>query len=126
MSFRKDRVRAIGVFKARAELTPDQLQARALKMVEAVNALPIMQQNLLKYEVSFKVESSSGTLAGALGLRETELSAMVLVEAESHEKIRETRTDAGYRRLLASSLENITSREDFHFFPAEFVTVIDK
>jgi hypothetical protein len=51
MSIRKDRVRAIGFLKARANLAPDQLQTQAFDMIEAVKALPIMQKNLLKYEV---------------------------------------------------------------------------
>ncbi|KAJ7259786.1 hypothetical protein C8J57DRAFT_1515152 [Mycena rebaudengoi] len=112
MLFRKDRVRAIGVFKARAELTREKVQELALKMVEAVK--------------SFKAERVSGTLASELGLQETEFSAMVLVEAESHDKIHEALTDPGYRKLLAGALEHMTTREDFHFFPAEFMTIIEK
>jgi hypothetical protein len=38
----------------------------------------------------------------------------------------QTLTDPGYRKLLAGALEHITTREDFHFFPAEFTTIIDK
>ncbi|KAJ7875581.1 hypothetical protein B0H14DRAFT_3437141 [Mycena olivaceomarginata] len=95
-------------------------------MIAAVQAPPIMQKNLLEYEASFKTERLSGTLASGLGLRETEFSVMILVEAATHEKIHETLTDPGYRKLLAGALEHITTREDFHFFPAEFVTMIDK
>jgi hypothetical protein len=51
MSIRNDRVRAIGFLKARTNLAPDQLQRQAFDMIEAVKALPIMQKNLLKYEV---------------------------------------------------------------------------
>ncbi|KAJ7161167.1 hypothetical protein C8R46DRAFT_270532 [Mycena filopes] len=126
MSLRTDRVRAIGLFKARGELTPDQLQERAMKMVSVVRELPIFQENLLKYEVSVKTEQPAGTLASALGLQETEFSVLILVEAESHEKIRAALTDDSYRKLLAGALEHITTREDFHFFPAEFITAIDK
>ncbi|KAJ6529921.1 hypothetical protein DFH09DRAFT_1184894 [Mycena vulgaris] len=125
MSVRTDRVRAIGIFKARAGITPAELQESTSKMVQTVKALPIMQQNLLKYEVSFKAETGAGTLASALGLHETDLSVMVLAEAESHEKLRKTLTDAGYRKLLADALEHLTSAEDFHFFPAEFITIIE-
>ncbi|KAF8134125.1 hypothetical protein K438DRAFT_1997837 [Mycena galopus ATCC 62051] len=126
MAIRTDRVRAIGVFKARTELSSDDIHARAQQMIDSVKGLPIMQQNLLKYEVSFKTERPTGTLASELGLQETEFSAMILVEAASHEKIHETLTDPGYRKLLAGALEHITTREDFHFFPAEFTTIIDK
>jgi hypothetical protein len=40
---------------------------------------------------SFKAERPAGTLASELGLQETEFSAMILVEAASHEKIHEVR-----------------------------------
>jgi hypothetical protein len=40
---------------------------------------------------SFKAERPTGTLASELGLQETEFSAMILVEAASHEKIHEVR-----------------------------------
>ncbi|KAJ6499497.1 hypothetical protein DFH09DRAFT_1376041 [Mycena vulgaris] len=126
MSVRTDRVRAIGIFKARAGTTSDKLNDRAAKMVETVKALPILQQNLLKYEVSFKAETGAGTLANALGLHETDLSVMILAEAESHEKLRQTLTDPGYRKLLAAALEHLTTAEDFTFFPAEFITIIEK
>ncbi|KAK7045213.1 hypothetical protein R3P38DRAFT_3177438 [Favolaschia claudopus] len=126
MTLRKDRVRAIGIFKGRAELTDSDLRARADKMIEGVKALPIMQENLLRYEVSFKTERPEGTLASELGLQETPFQVMILIEAASHEKIHETLTDAGYRKLLAGALEHITTKDDFHLFPAEFVTIIDK
>ncbi|KAJ6533888.1 hypothetical protein DFH09DRAFT_124137 [Mycena vulgaris] len=125
MSVRTDRFRAIGIFKARAGTTSDKLNDRAAKMVETVKALPILQQNLLKYE-SFKAETGAGTLANALGLHETDLSVMILAEAESHEKLRQTLTDPGYRKLLAAALEHLTTAEDFTFFPAEFITIIEK
>ncbi|KAJ7745894.1 hypothetical protein DFH07DRAFT_13467 [Mycena maculata] len=126
MSFRKDRVRAIGVLKARADITSEELQTRAFALVEAVKALPIMQKNLLKYEVSFRSDGGSGELVKALGLRETEFSVMVLAETDSHEKMHETLTDPEYLKLLDGALQTITTREDFHVFPAEFVTIIDK
>ncbi|KAJ7438799.1 hypothetical protein B0H11DRAFT_2293665 [Mycena galericulata] len=126
MSFRKDRVRAIGFFKARANLTPDDLQSRAFEMIEAVKAIPIMQKNLLKYEVSFRADGGSGELVKALGLRETDFCAMVMAETESHEKMHEALTDPAYLKILEGALQTITSHEDFHVFPAEFVTIIDK
>ncbi|KAJ7023649.1 hypothetical protein C8F04DRAFT_1233152 [Mycena alexandri] len=125
MSLRTDRVRAIGIFKARATLTPEQLRELAMKNVAVLKQLPIIEENLLKYEVSFKTEQPSGTLASEIGLRETDFSIMILIEAVSHDKIRATLTHESYRKLLAGALEHITTLEDFHFFPAEFVTVLD-
>ncbi|KAF7341681.1 hypothetical protein MSAN_02066400 [Mycena sanguinolenta] len=120
------RARAIAVFKTRTQLSPDDVRASLNHMIEAVKGLPIIQENFLKYEVSIKSERPSGTLASELGLQETEFSAMVLMEAESQDKIHKTLTDPGYRKLLAGALEHFTEREHFHFFPAEVTTVIDK
>ncbi|KAJ6453712.1 hypothetical protein C8R45DRAFT_944938 [Mycena sanguinolenta] len=120
------RARAIAIFKTRTQLSPDDVRANLNKMIESVNSLPIIQENILKYEVSIKSERPSGTLAGELGLQETEFSAVVLIEAASQDKLHETLTDPGYRKLLAGALEHFTTREDFHFFPAEVTTVIDK
>ncbi|KAF8179587.1 hypothetical protein K438DRAFT_1252015 [Mycena galopus ATCC 62051] len=125
MSIRKDRVRAIGFLKARANLAPDQLQTQALNMIEAVKALAIMQKNLLKYE-SFRADGGSGKLVNALGLRETDFNLMVMAEAESHEIMHETLTDPEYLKILDGALQTFTTHEDFHVFPAEFVTIIDK
>ncbi|KAJ7732761.1 hypothetical protein DFH07DRAFT_780868 [Mycena maculata] len=47
ISVRKDRVRAVGFFNARTNIT----EARAFDMIEVVKAILIMQKNLLKYEV---------------------------------------------------------------------------
>ncbi|KAJ6453700.1 hypothetical protein C8R45DRAFT_630289 [Mycena sanguinolenta] len=126
MPFRTDRVRAIVVLKARDGLSSDDIRARVGKMMDSVKALAITQENLLKYEVSVKAERPIGTLAGEMGLRETEFSVMVILEAASHDALHETLTNPEYRQLLSGTLEHFTTTEDFHIFPAEFMTCIDK
>ncbi|KAJ6554810.1 hypothetical protein B0H19DRAFT_1154543 [Mycena capillaripes] len=126
MSIRKDRVRAIGFLKARVGLTEEQLQMQAFDMIEAVKALPVMQKNLLKYEVSFRADGGSGKLVKALGLPETDFTMMFMAEAESHEIMHETLTDPEYLKILDGAFQTITRKEDVHVFPAEFVTIIDK
>ncbi|KAJ7142820.1 hypothetical protein C8R44DRAFT_866108 [Mycena epipterygia] len=126
MSFRTDRVRTVVVFKGREDLAPDQVRALVLQVVEDFKALPIVQKNILKFEISLRVDGEHTKLANALGLRETEFHALSVVEAESHEKILEVVADPEYRKLLENILQEITGAENFHAFPAEFVTVIDK
>ncbi|KAJ7830298.1 hypothetical protein B0H14DRAFT_3464898 [Mycena olivaceomarginata] len=122
---RTNRVHAVGVYKSRTGLTPDQIKARAPAIFELIKNILIVQQNLLKYEVSFKVERLPKTLAGDLSLQETELDTLILVEGTSRKKIREALTSSEYRQVLARSLEHATTREDFHFFSGEFLTVVD-
>ncbi|KAJ7745895.1 hypothetical protein DFH07DRAFT_1063077 [Mycena maculata] len=125
LSFREDRVRVVGFFKARPNFTPEEVRTKALEMIATVKAFSIMQKNLLKYDVSF-ISNGSGGLVKALGLRETEFCAMFVLEFGSHEQMHETLTDPEYLKHLDSALQTITSREDLHLFPAEFLTVIDQ
>jgi hypothetical protein len=48
---RTDKVRAIAVWKSKGEFTSDQIKENAPKVIEHVRAMPIMQQNITKYEV---------------------------------------------------------------------------
>ncbi|KAF7362934.1 hypothetical protein MVEN_00644400 [Mycena venus] len=123
---RTDRVRAIGLIKFRSDLSSDDLKANGVRLVEVVKSIPLIQQNLLKYEVTFKKEKLATTLASDLGLRETEAGMMVLVEATSHEKIREALTCPEYKKIIAGALEHATTAENYTWFSGEFLTVIDK
>jgi len=123
---RSDRVRAIGIFKSRPCSSNENDKVNGPRLVEAVKAIPIVQQNLLKYELSFKAERLGKTLANDLGLQDTDFSVMVLVEGASHEKIREALMSPEYRKVVSGALEHSTALENYHWFSAEFVTVIDK
>lgn len=49
---RTDKVRAIAIWKpTKGEFTAEQVKENAPKVVEHVRAMPIMQQNITKYEV---------------------------------------------------------------------------
>ncbi|KAF8179031.1 hypothetical protein K438DRAFT_1769167 [Mycena galopus ATCC 62051] len=126
MSLRTDRVRAIGFFKPRPEVTKEDAKANGPKIVEKVKAIPLIQQNLLKYEITFKAERLGTTLASDLGLNDTEFSCMILVEATSHEKIREALTCPEYKRMIAGAIEHATTIENYHWFSGEFITVLEK
>ncbi|KAF7344947.1 hypothetical protein MVEN_01657300 [Mycena venus] len=123
---RTDRVRAIGLMKFRSSLSHEDLKANGLRLVEVVKSIPAVQQNILKYDLTFKKEKHGTSLASELGLKETEVGMMVLVEASSHEKIREALTSPEYKKIIAGALEHATTLEDYHWFSGEFLTVIDK
>ncbi|KAF8167070.1 hypothetical protein K438DRAFT_1774808 [Mycena galopus ATCC 62051] len=126
MSLRTDRVRAVGFFKHRPEVTKDDAKTNGPKIVEKVKAIPLIQQNLLKYEITFKAERLGTTLASDLGLNDTEFFCMILVEATSHEKIREALTCPEYKRVIAGAIEHATTVENYHWFSGEFITVLEK
>ncbi|KAJ7657343.1 hypothetical protein DFH06DRAFT_1473309 [Mycena polygramma] len=120
------RVRAIGVWKGRRDFSHDEIAASAPQVIEHVKSIPIIQKNILKYDVSFKVEPAATTLASALGLKDTDFTCVILVEGASHEKIREALTSPEYLAVINGALDKSTTPEDFHFFPAEFISIIDK
>ncbi|KAJ6464587.1 hypothetical protein C8R45DRAFT_940072 [Mycena sanguinolenta] len=124
MTFHTDCVRAIGIFKTHQQLTPEEIQEQSSAIIEHIRSMPIIKANLTKYEVSYKVERLATTLASDLGLKETEFMTVVVVEGESHEKIREALTHPDFKAVIAGSLENAFNPDDFHFFSSEFVTII--
>ncbi|KAJ7610720.1 hypothetical protein DFH06DRAFT_1233262 [Mycena polygramma] len=121
---RTDRVRAIGIMKLRANVAGEDLKAKAQGLIAAVKAIPAIQQNILKYEIT--VKHPGLTLASEMGLKESDLGLMVLVEAASHDKIKAALTSPEYKKIVADALATTTSIDDYHWFSGEFVTVIDK
>ncbi|KAJ7159234.1 hypothetical protein C8R43DRAFT_1105400 [Mycena crocata] len=124
MSLHTDVVRAIGIFKARREYTPAEIEENAPQLVNLIKNIPIVQSNLTKYEVSYKVEKSGTTLAKELGLKDTEYTTVIIVEGKSHEKIREALSHPDYLAVVKGALEHATDIDHFFFFSAEFVTII--
>jgi hypothetical protein len=51
MSLHTDRVRAIGIFKARRDFTPEEINESAPKVIEHIRSLEIIKKNITKYEV---------------------------------------------------------------------------
>ncbi|KAJ6462276.1 hypothetical protein C8R47DRAFT_1202249 [Mycena vitilis] len=121
------RVRAIAVWKGKdLGQTPEQLKESGAKIVEHLKSIPILQEKLLKYDVSRKHETLPNTLAKDLGLKDTEFTTVIIVEAKTHEDIRAALTHPDYLAVVNGALEHATTLDDFHFFSAEFVSIIDK
>ncbi|KAF7371187.1 hypothetical protein MSAN_00754200 [Mycena sanguinolenta] len=87
----------------------DTIKAAAARLIERVRAMPLVQKNILKYELTVKVDRLPTTLAHDLGLKETEFTSMILIEADSHEKIRETLTSPEYKEIIKGALEHLTT-----------------
>ncbi|KAJ7339022.1 hypothetical protein DFH08DRAFT_1082520 [Mycena albidolilacea] len=124
MSLHTDRVRAIGIFKARRDFTPEEINESAPKVIEHIRSLEIIKKNITKYEVAYKVEKFPKSLASELGLKESEYTTVIIIESTSHEKIREALSHPDYLAVIKGALENATDLDHFHFFSAEFVTLI--
>ncbi|KAJ7255113.1 hypothetical protein B0H12DRAFT_1114222 [Mycena haematopus] len=124
-SLRTDKVRAIALIKNKAGVTNEEtIKGAAARLMERVRAMPLIQKNISKYELMVKVERLPTTLASDLGLKETAFTGVVLIEADSHEKIREALTSPEYKEIIKGALEHITTIDDYHWFSAETLTVI--
>ncbi|KAJ6478094.1 hypothetical protein C8R47DRAFT_1323160 [Mycena vitilis] len=121
---RTDRVRAIGIMKLPGNVSGDAVKAKAQKLFDDVKAIPAVQQNLLKYEVT--VKKPGLTLATDMGLKESDLGLVIIVEAASHEKIAAALTSPEYKKIVADELATGADANNYHWFSGEFVTVIDK
>ncbi|KAF7333683.1 hypothetical protein MSAN_00524600 [Mycena sanguinolenta] len=125
-SLRTDRVRAIALVKNKAGVTNEEtVKGAAARLVERVKGIALVQKNISKYEVTVKVERMPNTLAKDLGLKDTDFTMMILIESDSHEKIRETLTSPEYKEIIKGALEHLTTPEDYHWFSGEILTVID-
>ncbi|KAF7352198.1 hypothetical protein MVEN_01183100 [Mycena venus] len=124
MSLHTDVVRAIGIWKSKRSFSPEEIEKNFPPMIEHVRNIPIVKSNITKYEVSYKVERLGTSLASDLGLKEAELTTVVLIEGKSHEKIREALTHPDYKAGLKGVLDGMTDLDNIDFFSAEFVTVI--
>ncbi|KAF8205180.1 hypothetical protein K438DRAFT_1818689 [Mycena galopus ATCC 62051] len=91
-----------------------------------VKAIPLVQQNLLKWEITIKTDRLLTTLASDLRLTDTGFSALIIAEAATHEKLREVLTSPEYKKIIQGTLGNVTTVDDYHYFSGEFVTVIEK
>ncbi|KAF7373149.1 hypothetical protein MSAN_00522900 [Mycena sanguinolenta] len=124
-SLRTDKVRAIAIVKNKAGVTNEEtIKGAASRLVERVKAMPLIQKNITRYEVTVKVERMPNTLAKDLGLKDTDFTMMILVEADSHEKIREALTSPEYKEIIKGALEHVTTADDYHWFSGEILTVI--
>ncbi|KAJ6462776.1 hypothetical protein C8R47DRAFT_1202133 [Mycena vitilis] len=120
------RVRAIAMWKSKTSGSNEEIKAQGEKIVAHIKSLDCLTKNLLKYDVSRKHETLPTTLAADLGLKDTEFTTVIIIEAETHEKIREALTHPDYLAVVKGALDHATTLENFHFFSAEYVTIIDK
>lgn len=59
MALQTDVVRAIGIFKARRELTPEEIQENAPMVISHIKGIPIIKQNLTKYDVVRRLSATT-------------------------------------------------------------------
>ncbi|KAJ7167849.1 hypothetical protein C8R46DRAFT_1350772 [Mycena filopes] len=121
MSLHKDRIRLVGLIHRLDGISNKEFQARMLNLVASIKELPVMQKNLLKYEMAFRVGGAKDAkLVETLALStNTDYSAVVTVEVENHEKLMEAVEDPSFLKLLDTAYTEVFRREDFEVFTTD-------
>ncbi|KAJ7631652.1 hypothetical protein DFH06DRAFT_1337628 [Mycena polygramma] len=125
MAFRKDRVRVVAVYNV-PQASAQNFEPRFSEALEAFIRLPLVQKNILKFEISI-ANDGFDTTARSLGLQKPSFNSVVILEAETHEKINEIVSDPGFQKLFKAA----NDAGDFDMntsivFAADFMASIDK
>ncbi|KAJ6479229.1 hypothetical protein C8R47DRAFT_1219158 [Mycena vitilis] len=125
MAFRKDRVRVVAVYTL-PQASAQSFEPQFGQAVEEFLRLPLVQKNILKFEISIANDGFDKT-ARSLGLQKSPLNAMVVIEAETHEKINEIVRDPDFQKLFQAANEggNFDTNTSI-VFAVDFVASIDK
>ncbi|KAF7347218.1 EthD domain-containing protein [Mycena venus] len=121
MSFRNDRVRVVSVWPL-----PQMPEQELANEVQNFLKLPIVQQNLLKFDLSLANGALDETLQ-SLGIQKPKLNCVVIVEAETYEKINEIVRDPAFQKIFQGAGQH--GHMDINSnvcFSADFMTGIDK
>ncbi|KAJ7508404.1 hypothetical protein B0H11DRAFT_2184881 [Mycena galericulata] len=123
MSFRKDRVRVVAMFKL--QLSAQQLEQPG-GALDTFLKLPSVEKNLLKFEMTLANGDFDQTL-NSLGLQKSTLDAMVVVEAANIEKINEIIREPAFTKIFEGVTQaNIFDTSSSLVFSGNFMTNIDK
>ncbi|KAI4189222.1 MAG: hypothetical protein L6R41_001602 [Letrouitia leprolyta] len=87
--------------------------------------LPIFKKNILKYE-QIHVDRTSAQSWRDDGHQVTDYDGIVVLEAESEEKIREVFRDKEYLEKLAPNEAEFSERKSFVMMPSRVVTIMDR
>ncbi|KAK7063599.1 EthD domain-containing protein [Favolaschia claudopus] len=121
MSFRQDRVRVVAVWSLPAHMSKEQLGTEVHNFLQ----VPMVKKNLLKFDISLANDALHPTLQ-ALGFERPSLNCVVIVEAETHEKIQEITRDPAFQQIFQGSLEQgHVKTSEGAYFSADFMTGLD-
>ncbi|KAJ6601100.1 hypothetical protein DFH09DRAFT_1355333 [Mycena vulgaris] len=128
MSFRKDRVRAVSSCKI-PEMSVQIFEEHIGPTVDAFLKIPIVEKNLLKFDVSIANGDFDQTLK-SLSMQKSSMNVMFMVEAENWEKLNEIVREPAFRGIFeAATKSGATGGFDLttsHVFCADFVTKVNK
>lgn len=123
LSFRKERVRMVAILPPSD--TP-ALEAQLMTVIETYLALPVVTQNVLKFELS-KTNDRFDETARALGIQTSDGQSVVVVEVESMEKVDEIARDPAFQRIFEDAKQaKIVNASQIVAFSADVMSCVDK
>ncbi|KII93017.1 hypothetical protein PLICRDRAFT_170815 [Plicaturopsis crispa FD-325 SS-3] len=123
MSIRTDRVRMLVFLKRKEGTSKEEFTHHWLNVHGPLYAsLPIVKRNILKYEQIHPDDAQ----AQALGIASSAHDGVVIIEAESVEKIMEVEQDAEFRRLAAPDNEKFLDTSATQYVSTRYATFLDQ
>ncbi|KAJ7511780.1 hypothetical protein B0H11DRAFT_1952913 [Mycena galericulata] len=123
MTFRKDRARV--VLLSKYPHGPGQYFNQAqLDSTDTFLKLPIVQKNVVKLDIAIANTDVDQTLQ-SLGISKPPMNSMVVVEAESMDKIHDIARDSAFQKMFEGDKGNHPDGLELSAFSADFTTMID-
>ncbi|KAJ7860175.1 hypothetical protein B0H13DRAFT_2355706 [Mycena leptocephala] len=121
-SNKKDRMVAVGIYKAPANLSKEEFETKITSFVDRMLAVPIAQKNFLKFEIIYQNELLNQHIK-AFDLPEAPTSVWLTVEFETEAHCAEILTDPMFAKAFAEAEEFVSRATGF---VADVVTRIDR
>ncbi|KAJ7925450.1 hypothetical protein B0H13DRAFT_1863102 [Mycena leptocephala] len=118
----KDRMVAVGIYKAPANLSKEEFETKITSFVDRMLAVPIAQKNFLKFEIIYQNELLNQHIK-AFDLPEAPTSVWLTVEFETEAHCAEILTDPMFAKAFAEAEEFVSCATGF---VADVVTRIDR
>ncbi|KAJ7207532.1 hypothetical protein GGX14DRAFT_698192 [Mycena pura] len=125
MSFRKDRVRLVCIFKM-PHMSAQYFESQFGNDSTKFSRIPVVQKNLLNFDITLANEGFDASLQ-SLGIPKSTLNVLVTLEAENLEKINEILREQAFQEIFKGAMDGgIFDPSTTYAFSGEVMTTNDK
>ncbi|KAJ7743350.1 hypothetical protein B0H16DRAFT_1889955 [Mycena metata] len=117
------RTRIIGIHKAPAHLSPQDMEKKYRDLASAFASLPIVKQYCLKYEVCF-ANGKFEEHVRDINLHGFEVTVVSIVETESDEALKKIMTDPAFQKVMEGA--DFLDRNAGGSFGVDVLSFIDR
>ncbi|KAF5344879.1 hypothetical protein D9758_011553 [Tetrapyrgos nigripes] len=125
-TLRTDRVRLLVLITKNSSISREEFERYWLEHhSQLLLSLEIFKKNVLKYE-QLHINQQTKDLLQSLGAALIECDGVVILEAESYEKLFETFNDARFKAIIEPNEKKFLDPSRTKIIPLDFVAFIDK